>query len=179
LRLERSRATDRSGPSDGGGAGICGTDLRIVRGDHRRFPIGTVRIPGHEIVGTVEEVGTEVNGYTAGQVVFIAPNIGCGHCRECVSGNTNLCVSFEAIGITLDGGFAEYLRVPATAVLQGNVMPLNTGIDPAAAAMIEPFACVLRGQDAVRLLPGEMVLVMGAGPIGGVSWRLLGEEFGQ
>jgi len=153
-------------------AGICGTDLRIVRGDHRRFPIGTVRIPGHEIVGTIEEVGSEVKEYGAGQVAFIAPNIGCGHCRECVSGNTNLCVSFEAIGITLDGGFAEYLRVPATAVLQGNVMPLNTGIDPAAAAMIEPFACVLRGQDAVRILPGEMVLVMGAGPIGVMHVKL-------
>jgi len=153
-------------------AGICGTDLRIVRGDHRRFPIGTVRIPGHEIVGTIEEVGPEVKGYGAGQVVFIAPNIGCGHCRECVSGNTNLCVSFEAIGITLDGGFAEYLRVPATAVLQGNVMPLNTGIDPAAAAMIEPFACVLRGQDAIRILPGDIVLVMGAGPIGVMHVKL-------
>jgi len=153
-------------------AGICGTDLRIIRGDHRRFPIGTVRIPGHEIVGTVKEVGSEVKGYTAGQVVFIAPNIGCGHCRECVSGNTNLCVSFEAIGITLDGGFAEYLRVPATAVLQGNVMPLNAGVDPAAAAMIEPFACVLRGQDAVRILPGEIVLVMGAGPIGVMHVKL-------
>ena len=153
-------------------AGICGTDLRIIRGDHRRFPIGTVRIPGHEIVGTVKEVGSEVKGYTAGQVVFIAPNIGCGHCRECVSGNTNLCVSFEAIGITLDGGFAEYLRVPATAVLQGNVMPLNAGVDPAAAAMIEPFACVLRGQDAIRILPGEIVLVMGAGPIGVMHVKL-------
>lgn len=153
-------------------AGICGTDLRIVRGDHRRFPMGTVRIPGHEIVGTIEEVGSKVKRYAAGEVVFIAPNIGCGHCRECVSGNTNLCVSFEAMGITLDGGFAEYLRVPATAVLQGNVMPLNAGVDPAAAAMIEPFACVLRGQDAVRILPGEVVLVMGAGPIGVMHVKL-------
>ncbi len=153
-------------------AGICGTDLRIVHGDHRRFPLGTVRIPGHEIVGTIEEVGSEVNGFVVGQVVFIAPNIGCGHCRECVSGNSNLCGSFEAIGITLDGGFAEYLRVPATAVLQGNVMPLNTGVDPAAAAMIEPFACVLRGQDAIRILPGEVVLVMGAGPIGVMHVKL-------
>ncbi|MCJ7511612.1 MAG: alcohol dehydrogenase catalytic domain-containing protein [Anaerolineales bacterium] len=153
-------------------AGICGTDLRIIRGDHRKFPIGTVRIPGHEIVGTIQEVGSEVKGFVVGQVVFIAPNIGCGHCRECVSGSTNLCGSFDAIGITLDGGFAEYLRVPATAVLQGNVMPLNTGVDPAAAAMIEPFACVLRGQDAIRILPGEVVLVMGAGPIGVMHVKL-------
>ncbi len=153
-------------------AGICGTDLRILHGDHRKYPAGTVRIPGHEIAGTIEKVGPEVEAFVVGQVVFVAPNIGCGHCRQCLLGNTNLCDRFEAVGITLDGGFAEYMRVPATAVLKGNVMPIGQDVDPAAAAMIEPFACVLRGQDAVDLLPGEVVLVMGAGPIGVMHVKL-------
>ena len=111
-------------------------------------------------------VGPNLEGYGTGQQVFIAPNIGCGHCRECVTGNNNRCMDFDAIGITLDGAFAEHLRVPARAVAQGNVIPLREDINSAAAALIEPFACVLRGQNAVGLRTGETVLVIGAGPIG-------------
>jgi len=92
--------------------------------------------------------------------------MGCGHCRQCVSGNNNACANYNAIGITLDGSFAEYMRIPAAAILQGNLIPIDESVDPAVAALIEPFACVLRGQDAVRIRPGEIVLVVGAGPIG-------------
>jgi L-iditol 2-dehydrogenase len=153
-------------------ASICGTDLRIFHGDHRKYPVGTVRIPGHEVVGTVAELGTEVTGFVRGQRVFIAPNIGCGHCRQCISGNHNLCANFEAIGITLDGGFAEYLRVPAQAVTQGNVFAIGDEVDSEVAALIEPFACVLRGQNAVGIQPGDLVLVIGAGPIGIMHTKL-------
>jgi L-iditol 2-dehydrogenase len=66
----------------------------------------------------------------------------------------------------MDGAFAEYVRIPAAAILQGNLIRLAAQADPAAAALIEPFACVLRGQDAVAVRPGEVVLVVGAGPIG-------------
>jgi L-iditol 2-dehydrogenase len=92
--------------------------------------------------------------------------MGCGHCRQCISGNNNLCADYEALGITLDGGFAEYVLVPAKAVSQGNVVPIGAEIDSAVHALIEPFACVLRGQNAVGIQPGEVVLIMGAGPIG-------------
>ena len=68
---------------------------------------------------------------------------------------TTCAPNYEAIGITLDGGFAEYMRVPAAAVLQGNVMPVGEEVDPAVAALIEPFACVLRGQNAVGIQPGR------------------------
>jgi L-iditol 2-dehydrogenase len=104
--------------------------------------------------------------------VFIAPNMGCGHCRQCISGNANLCANFDAIGITLGGGFAEYLLVPARAVQQGNVLPINPQLDPGVAALIEPFACAVRGQNAVGIQPGEVVLVMGAGPIGIMHTKL-------
>jgi len=146
--------------------GICGTDLRIYHGNHRLYPTGTVRIPGHEVVGVIQEVGSEVAGLNLGQIVFLAPNMGCGHCRQCISGNNNLCANYHSPGITYDGSFAEYLRVPEAGILQGNLIPLDKDTDPAATALIEPFACVLRGQDALNIRPGETVLVIGAGPIG-------------
>ena len=146
--------------------GVCGTDQRIVAGGHRYYPEGTVRIPGHETVGEIVEIGPAVaEGLPAGPV-FVAPNMGCGRCRQCISGHNNRCTQFHAIGITLDGAFAEYLRVPATAIEQGNIIPLEAGVDPAAAAMIEPLACVLRGQDVLGVTPEDSVLVIGAGPIG-------------
>lgn len=147
-------------------ASICGTDLRIYHGNHRMYTSGTVRIPGHEVVGTIEKIGQDVNGYSTGQRVFCAPNTGCGHCLQCVNGNNNLCANYDAIGVTSDGGFAEYVRIPANSVQQGNVIVISESVDPAVAALMEPFACVLRGQNALQINPGEIVLIMGAGPIG-------------
>lgn len=149
-----------------GSTSICGTDLRIYHGDHRKYPHGTVRIPGHEVAGEIVAVGSHVAGLNPGQHVFIAPNMGCGHCPECISGRNNLCANYTAIGINLDGSFAEYMRVPAAAIRQGNLIPIRENLDPAQAALIEPFACVLRGQDAVHVGVGDSVLVVGAGPIG-------------
>ena len=169
LRVEQS-PEPYPGPSDillkVQAASICGTDLRIFHGGHRKYPAGTVRIPGHEVVGEIVQTGSGPAGLEAGQRVFVAPNMGCGHCEQCISGNNNLCQDFDAIGITLDGAFAEYLRVPGAAVQQGNLIPIAAGVDPAVAALIEPFACVLRGQRPLGIRPGEVVLVMGAGPIG-------------
>ncbi len=146
--------------------GICATDLRILHGAHRMYPPGTLRIPGHEVVGELVEVGASIDWLRRGQRVFIAPNMGCGRCRQCIAGNNNLCANFQALGITLDGSFAEYMRVPEVAVSQGNIIPIEVEIDPAVAALIEPFACVLRGQEALNIRPGDYVLILGAGPIG-------------
>jgi L-iditol 2-dehydrogenase len=151
---------------------ICGTDLRILHGDHRKYPAGTVRIPGHEVVGVIAELGAGVTGYQAGQRVFVAPNMGCGHCKECVNGRNNLCANYDAIGVTIDGSFAEYVLIPAKSVQQGNVIPVSEKVDPAAAALVEPFACVLHGQNALHIQPGEVVLVIGAGPIGIMHTKL-------
>jgi 2-desacetyl-2-hydroxyethyl bacteriochlorophyllide A dehydrogenase len=147
-------------------ASICGTDLRILHGQHRKFPLGTVRIPGHEMVGIAARLGPGVVGYQEGQRVFVAPNWGCGRCKQCISGKNSLCAHYEAIGVTQNGAFAEYLLVPAAAVAQGNVMPVAAHADTAVLALIEPFACVLHGQDALDIQPGETVLILGAGPIG-------------
>lgn len=146
-------------------ANICGTDLRILHGGHRMYPPGTVRIPGHEVVGEIAEVGEGVEGYSVGQRVFVAPNFG-GRSRQALAGNNNLDPNYQAFGINLDGAFAEYMRAPAAAVRQGNLMPVRDGVDAAVAALTEPFACVLRGQNAVDVRDGDVVVVMGAGPIG-------------
>lgn len=147
-------------------ANICGTDLRILHGGHRQYPPGTTRIPGHEVVGEVAAVGTAVADYPLGRRLFVAPNMGRGDSRETISGNNNLDPNYEAFGITLDGAFAEYMRVPAAAIRQGNLMPVAEGVDPAVAALIEPLACVWRGQNKIGVGAGDIALVMGAGPIG-------------
>ncbi|MGC1784749.1 MAG: alcohol dehydrogenase catalytic domain-containing protein [Acidobacteriaceae bacterium] len=148
-------------------ASICATDLRILRGVHRKYGPGTVRVPGHEVVGTIAEVGAQSSGaYRVGQRVFVAPNIGCGHCRQCLRGQNNLCANYDALGITLDGAFAEYMRVPPAFLEQGNLIPFDSALDGAAVALAEPFACVLRGQEALNVGSGDVVLILGAGPIG-------------
>jgi len=148
-------------------AGVCGTDVRIFKGEHSGFANGTGRVPGHEVVGRVSEVGQGVSppGVAVGDVVFVAPNIGCGVCAQCRRGNENLCPATEAIGISLDGGFAESVLVPARAVEHGNLIPLGS-VSPDAGVLIEPLACVLRGQDKVDVHEGDTVFVAGAGPVG-------------
>lgn len=152
-------------------AGLCGTDVRIFSGQHRAYAGVTDRVPGHEIVGRLIEVGTEVGaGAVAvpalGTRVFLAPNFGCGACAFCLRGAENLCRSTQALGITRDGGFAEEVVVPAAAVLGGNVIALDDDQDPATATLVEPLACVVRGQDKAGLAAGDTVFVAGAGPVG-------------
>jgi L-iditol 2-dehydrogenase len=168
LRLEE-RAPLEPGPGEVvvrvEACGICGTDLRICSGGHRRYPPGTVRVPGHEIAGVVAATGDGV-AIKAGQRVFVAPNVGCGRCRQCRDGRVNLCRTPEALGITRDGAFGEEVLVGADAVEQGNLLPLPDGAEPAAIALVEPLACAVRGQRPVAIAPGDVVLLYGAGPVG-------------
>lgn len=165
---------DRSVPDVGSGealvrvdaCGICGTDLRIASGRHRAYPDGTVRIPGHEIVGTVESVGDGVVGLSQGQRVFVAPNVGCGECDQCAAARPNLCRTAEGLGITRDGAFASYVLAGSDVVAAGNLMPVPSDLDPAALTLVEPLACALRGQRPCRIGPDDVVLIVGAGPIG-------------
>ena len=147
-------------------ASICATDLRIFQGSHRKYGPGTVRVPGHEVVGTLADVGRNVRGYHAGQRVFIAPNMGCGKCRWCRAGRNNLCPDYDAFGITLDGGFAEYMRITQPAIEQGNVIVVDSAVDAGGMALAEPLSCVLHGQEAISVGKGDVVLIQGAGPIG-------------
>ncbi|WP_432840041.1 zinc-binding dehydrogenase [Dactylosporangium sp. CA-092794] len=149
-------------------AGVCGTDVRIFKGEHAAYAGGRGRVPGHEIAGRIAEAppGALPAGLAVGGLVFVAPNIGCGHCPQCRGGNENLCPATEGIGITLDGGFADRVVVPARAVRKGNLIPLDAAADPDAAVLIEPLACVLRGQEKAGVRAGDTVLVAGCGPVG-------------
>jgi L-iditol 2-dehydrogenase len=145
--------------------GICGTDLRIASGAHRAYPDGTVRVPGHEIAGTLAAVGGGVN-LAEGATVFVAPNVGCGRCPPCRAGRINLCRTPRALGITDDGGFAEFVLLDAQLVAQGNVLSAEGGVDAGALALVEPLACALRGSSACAIEADELVVVVGAGPVG-------------
>ena len=170
---------DRPTPTPGPGeavvkvtaCSICGTDLRIASGGHRAYGDGVVRVPGHEIAGIVSAVG-EGASLSEGEAVFVAPNYGCGRCRWCLDGAVNMCDSPRALGITDDGGFAEYVLLPRELVSQGNVMATGGDLAPAVVALVEPLACVVRGARACSIEPGDVVLVFGAGPIGLLHLKL-------
>jgi L-iditol 2-dehydrogenase len=150
-------------------AGVCGTDVRIYKGEHRAaLP---ERTPGHEIVGRiVGSHGPLRADLQLGDVVLVAPNFGCGQCHWCGLGHENLCESAQALGITIDGGFAESVRIPSRAVESGNLIPLaGAGAkaeDWVHAVLAEPLACVVRGQRRAEVRPGDSVFVGGGGPVG-------------
>ena len=144
---------------------ICGTDLRIASGAHAAYRDGTGRVPGHEVVGTVAEVGRGAKA-VVGEQVFVAPNYGCNQCRWCGRGQVNLCAEPRAIGITEDGGFSEYLLLPSSLVAQGNLLPAGGTGNAGAVALAEPLACALRGSRACHITEGDVVVVYGAGPVG-------------
>jgi threonine dehydrogenase-like Zn-dependent dehydrogenase len=147
-------------------ASICTTDLRIFNHGHFKIPENAVRILGHEVAGEIVVVDEQITYLVPGTRVAIAPNVGCGVCWECVQGNNNLCPDYDAFGITLDGGFAEYMRITAPAVKQGNVVEIPDNLSFEEAALNEPLSCCYNAQQACRLAPGETMVVIGAGPMG-------------
>jgi L-iditol 2-dehydrogenase len=145
---------------------VCGTDLRMYLNGKAGIGPDNPRVLGHELAGTVEKVGAGVSEYSEGMRVAVAPNYGCGVCDRCVSGNTQLCAQQKAIGISVDGGFAEFVRVPAKAVQQGNIFVLPDTVSFNSAALAEPFSCVYNAYEKIGIYPGDRVLIIGAGPIG-------------
>ncbi len=147
-------------------ASICGTDVRMFQNGYKNVSEESPLILGHEFAGDIVQVGKNVTSLEVGQKVAVAPNIGCGTCDLCVSGQTHLCNVYDAFGITIDGGFAEYVRIPENAIRQGNIAPLDASISYAEAAMVEPLSCVYNGQELIGVRPGDDVLIIGMGPIG-------------
>ena len=145
---------------------ICGTDMRIHRVGHSRLPPKTRRILGHELAGEIAEVGRNVEDLAEGMRVAVAPNFGCGACRMCRRGWFHLCPEYGAIGLTTDGGMAEYVRIPKIAVQQGCLLEMPADLTFEEAAVNEPLACVYNGQTRCPTQAGDVVLIVGAGPIG-------------
>ncbi len=140
-------------------SGICGTDVLEWYRIHRA-PL----ILGHEIAGTVAEVGPGVPEFEIGDRVAAAHHVPCQTCHYCLSGHATVCDTLRTTNFD-PGGFAEYLRLPALNVDRGIFrLPAEVGFDEA--TFIEPLACVVRGQRAARFRPGQTVLVIGSGMAG-------------
>jgi L-iditol 2-dehydrogenase len=144
---------------------VCGTDKRIFT--HGQKNVVPPTVTGHEIVGVVSEIGPGVGArLEMGQTVVVATVVGCGKCIYCQRRQYNLCDSFTALGYDYSGGFAEYVKIPAAAVAQGNIIPVPEGMPLERAALVEPLSCCLNGQEYLNAQPGDRALVFGAGPIG-------------
>ncbi|HET7494951.1 MAG TPA: L-threonine 3-dehydrogenase [Candidatus Limnocylindrales bacterium] len=141
--------------------GICGTDLHIESWDP--WAAKTIRPPlivGHEFVGEVVDVGSNVTGFTTGDLVSGEGHVVCGRCRHCLAGRRQLCPNTIGLGVGRDGAFAEYVALPMT-----NVWHHWRGIDEEVAAIFDPFGNAVHTALAFPVL-GEDVLISGAGPIG-------------
>ena len=144
--------------------GVCGSDVpRMLRNGGYVMPI----VCGHEFSGHVAELGPGVEGVELGALVSVPPLIPCRVCAHCVRGDFGLCESYDYFGSRSDGAYAEYVVVPV-----GNLLPVPDGLDPRAAAMLDPAAIALHALWKTGLRTGHRVLVVGAGPIGlfAIQW---------
>lgn len=138
--------------------GICGTDVHIVEGSSRSTP---PIVLGHEYAGIVEEIGSEVTGFTRGQSVAVDPNIVCGTCYFCRRGEVHLCANLCALGVDRDGGMAEYSIVPVRQLYN-----IPEGMSWESSAFIEPLSCCIHGIDRAGIVPADTVVIIGGGTIG-------------
>ncbi len=141
--------------------GICGTDLHIYKWDawaQRTIPVPMV--VGHEFVGEILKVGSNVNDFKPGDIVSGEGHVVCGRCRNCMAGRRHLCADTKGVGVNRPGAFAEFLSLPMT-----NVWHHAPGIDLDVASIFDPFGNAVHTALSFPVL-GEDVLITGAGPIG-------------
>lgn len=141
--------------------GICGTDVHIYKWDE--WAKKTIPVPmviGHEFVGEIVEVGSNVKDFFPGQVVSGEGHVVCGHCRNCLAGRRHLCANTMGVGVNRPGAFAEYLALP-----MANVWVHTNGVNRDVASIFDPFGNAAHTALSFPVL-GEDVLITGAGPIG-------------
>ena len=146
-----------------GAASLCFSDIRVYRGEKFARP-GVIQ--GHEVVGTVVEVGNEVSDVTPGDVVTVCPMVTCGSCYFCRQGRQNRCTHRTTLGYDHNGGLAEYVLAPAPLVRSGNLLKVPAGMPLDLACQTEPFACALYSLEVCRVGAGSTVAIIGAGPMG-------------
>jgi threonine 3-dehydrogenase len=140
---------------------ICGTDIHIYNWDDwAQKTIKTPMVVGHEFVGTIEEVGTNVQGFKKGDLVDGEGHIVCGVCRNCLAGRRHLCKDTKGVGVNRDGAFAEYLCIPAS-----NAVHVDPAIPLDVLSCFDPLGNATHTALSFDLV-GEDVLITGAGPIG-------------
>jgi 2-desacetyl-2-hydroxyethyl bacteriochlorophyllide A dehydrogenase len=138
--------------------GLCGTDMEFHSG---RRSNGYPFVLGHECAGTIEALGSGVDGWSVGDRVTVRPNFGCGNCPRCREGRDNICPNSRGLGVTIDGCLAEAIIAPAR-----YVVPLPQGMSYEAGALIEPLAVADRAVRRAEVRSGSRVLILGAGTIG-------------
>ena len=141
--------------------GICGTDVHIYHGEKGSAEVTPPVVLGHEFAGVVAKVGEEVTSFKPGDHVAMDPNMYCGQCVPCRVGKKQECEHLFALGVNVNGGFAEYAVCPETQCFK-----VREDISFDEAAMAEPLACVIHGIDQAQIRPGQVVLVIGGGTIG-------------
>ncbi|HTW77970.1 MAG TPA: L-threonine 3-dehydrogenase [Terracidiphilus sp.] len=141
--------------------GICGTDVHIYEWDE--WAQKTIPVPmaiGHEFVGEVVTVGSNVNDFFAGDIVSGEGHVVCGRCRNCLAGRRHLCAATQGVGVNRPGAYAEFIALPMS-----NIWRHSPGINQEVAAIFDPFGNAVHTALAFPVL-GEDVLITGAGPIG-------------
>ncbi len=139
-------------------SGICGTDLHMYEGEFwAEFPV----IPGHEFAGEIVECGKAVERWKVGDRVAVDPNVMCHKCEFCWEHIKQHCLNRKSIGVTRNGGHAEYCAVP-----QDQLLPVPDSLSWQEAAFCEPVACCIHGIDRAEIKPGMRVVILGGGAIG-------------
>ncbi|MBM4034578.1 MAG: zinc-binding dehydrogenase [Planctomycetes bacterium] len=169
---------------------VCGTDLKsFLHGNPKIAPPRTI---GHEFTGIVETVGAkaaccvlrssplpkgEGAGLSVGDRIVMATSVSCGACAYCQRGWTNLCVDMAAMGFKYQGGMAEYTVVPERALRNGHAVKVPPGVRPEHAALAEPLSCCVNAAENCGLQRGDVVVVVGGGPMG-IMNAVIAREFG-
>jgi threonine 3-dehydrogenase len=148
--------------------GICGTDVHIYQWDE--WAQKTIPVPmviGHEFVGKIVDVGSNVKDFQAGEIVSGEGHVVCGHCRNCFAGRRHLCKDTKGIGVNRPGAFAEYMALPMT-----NVWVHDPSIPRDVQSIFDPFGNAVHTALQFDLL-GEDILITGAGPIGVMATKIV------
>ncbi|MHB8277411.1 MAG: zinc-dependent dehydrogenase [Candidatus Humimicrobiaceae bacterium] len=151
---------------------ICGTDIKLDKGSSTKLTKHGIknmifpRITGHEISGIIEDKGKKVKEFKIGNNVNISPVIPCMNCNYCKIGRYEMCDNKVTFGFDVDGGFAEYIRIPEIAIKAGCINKITSKLSFEEATFAEPLAVVLNSQERSKVKSGDSILIIGAGPIG-------------
>ena len=158
------------------GCYICGSDLKTINfGNHR---VSENRIMGHEISGTIIQVGDKVRGFKVGENVALGADFPCLNCNMCFKKDYSKCLNHLALGHEIDGGFSEYITLPSPFVKKGPIIKINDNIPLTLAALSEPVGCCLRSiKNYFYLKKLSSITVIGGGPMGAILTTVLSIKF--
>lgn len=145
-------------------SGVCFTDVLAFKGDASDYTLPVIL--GHEITGEIDEINGEIDGYDKGDKVCLYPITSCGICKYCIKGQDKFCSKIKGLGHDLNGGFAEYVKVPSSLLQNGGVVKIPSRISSEEAVLVEPLACCINCVEQSNISINDNVVVIGAGPTG-------------